>query len=477
MLPIHHSVLLLTICLLVSTCANSDTVSRQERPNIVLIVADDMGWADPAYMGNTLYQTPHLDRLSKTCVNFTQAYAGASNCAPSRSAMLSGLWSQRTGVYTVSPSARGDKRHRRLVPIVNTPFPPDSLELLPQFLQRQGYRTGNFGKYHIGEDPLARGFDRNVAGSKWGYPKGGYFSPFPMPNIKDGPEGQYLTDRLGDEAVRFIQEESGQGSFFLYLPFYSVHTPIQAPDSMVQRYIGRPGITGKEHATYAAMMEALDRNVGKVLAELAARRLEENTIIIFTSDNGGVDKISDQYPLRAGKGAYYEGGTRVPLLIGWPGTISPRVDETPVINLDFYPTLASLTDLEAPAQPLDGTNLSELLLNQKPLASRNLYWHFPIYLEAYRKNGAESRDPLFRTRPGSSMLAGKWKLHEYFEDGGIELYDLSTDRGEQNDLSDVFPGVRDSLRAALQSWRQTTDAPVPTVLNPHFDPELPAAGS
>jgi arylsulfatase A-like enzyme len=217
------------------------------------------------------------------------------------------------------------------------------------------------------------------------------------------------------------------------------------------------------------MMEVLDRNVGKVIAELAAQNLTENTIIFFTSDNGGLDKISDQYPLRAGKGAYYEGGTRVPMLIGWPGTITPRVEETPVVNLDFYPTLAQLAGLEAPARLLDGVSLSELLLTEQSLTSRSLYWHFPIYLEAYKKKGPESRDPLFRTRPGSTLIAGKWKLHEYFEDGGLELYDLTADLGERNNLAPTLPTVRDSLHRELRTWREQTNAPVPTTLNPAFD--------
>lgn len=464
----------LTPALIVSACAtgNKSTsitpATRAEGPNIVLIVADDMGWADPAYMGNTLYNTPNLDRLSESSVNFIQAYASASNCAPSRAAMMSGLWPQRTGVYTVSPSARGDERYRQLIPAENIHFPPDSLELLPQYLHRQGYRTGNFGKFHIGEDPLARGFDQNVAGSQSGNPKGSYFSPYNLASIENGPEGEYLTNRLGDEAVKFIRE-SGKKPFFLYLPFYSVHTPIQAPDSIVQRYLGRPGINDKTHATYAAMMEVLDRNVGKVIDELAAKNLTENTVIVFTSDNGGVDKISDQAPLRAGKGAYYEGGTRVPLLISWQGKITPRKDDTPVVNLDLYPTLASLANLDVPARPLDGANLSSLLLRGQSIPARSLYWHFPIYLQAYQKTGAESRDPLFRTRPGSSLRGGKWKLHEYFEDGGLELYDLAADPGERNNLAAALPAVRDSLHQELMAWRKRTEAPVPTTKNAAFD--------
>ncbi|TXF88046.1 sulfatase-like hydrolase/transferase [Neolewinella aurantiaca] len=474
MLKIRHLLSLLIFTLVVAACATSNRTTaappalKEDAPNIVLIVADDMGWADPVYMGNTVYHTPNLDRLSERSVNFTQAYSSASNCAPSRAAMMSGLWPQRTGVYTVSPSARGNDKHRRLIPTDNAHFPPADVELLPQFLQRQGYRTGNFGKFHIGEDPLTRGFDKNVAGSKYGNPKGSYFSPYNIPNIENGPQGEYLTNRLGDEAVKFIQD-SGDDPFFLYLPFYSVHTPIQAPDTMVQRYLGRPGIKDKRHATYAAMVEVLDRNVGKVIAQLEESNLAENTIIVFTSDNGGVDKISDQKPLRAGKGAYYEGGVRVPLLISWQGKIASREDPTPVTNLDIYPTLADLAGLETPARSLDGANLSSLLLSGQSLAARNLYWHFPIYLEAYQKTGAESRDPLFRTRPGSSLLAGEWKLHEYFEDGSLELYNLTTDPGERNNLAATLPAVRDSLHRQLITWRERTNAPVPTEANPAFD--------
>ncbi|MBB4080134.1 arylsulfatase A-like enzyme/fibronectin type 3 domain-containing protein [Lewinella aquimaris] len=442
-----------------------------DKPNIVLIVADDLGWMDPGFMGSTLYHTPNLDRLSEQSVRFTNGYAGAANCAPSRAAMMTGRYAPYNGVYTVSPSDRGDERTRRLVPTENNDVPADSLELLSTYLQRNGYRTGHFGKWHLGEDPTTQGFDINVGGSINGAPRGTYFSPYRISYIENGPEGEYLTDRLGTEAIDFLRE-AGSEPFFLYLPFYSVHTPIQAPDTTVARYLQHDNISDKQQATYAAMVEILDRNVGRLLDELDRQQLSENTIVIFTSDNGGIDKISDQAPLRAGKGAYYEGGTRVPLLIRWPGKIAPRRDSTPVINLDFYPTLATLAGLPAPRSELDGSDLSDLLLHQQPLAERTLYWHFPIYLQRYRKTGAESRDPLFRTRPGTTLRQGKWKLHEYFEDGGVELYDLTSDLGESRNLAEEEPEITDRLLTQMREWRRRTAAPVPDVPNPTFDADF-----
>ncbi len=465
-----HLFLLCLSCLACSPGlpAQSSLTEQERKPNIVMIVVDDLGWMDVGYQGNGHYHTPNIDRLSRQGVLFTDAYAGASNCAPSRAALMTGRYAPRTGVYTVSPSDRGDDRTRRLIPTENTHFPPDSIELLSQYLHRNGYRTGNFGKWHIGEDPLAQGFDVNVGGASDGNPRGTYFSPYKIPNITDGPVGEYLPNRLTTEAIDFV-DTSANRPFFLYVPYYTVHGPLQAPDTTVQRYLRLQEPEDQKTATFRAMVELMDRNVGRLLDRLDRDGLAENTIVIFTSDNGGVDEYADQDPLRAGKGSYYEGGTRVPLIIRWPGKIAPRKDATPVINLDFYPTLARLTESDALRGELDGADLSGLLLNGDTLADRTLYWHFPIYLQRYRKTGAETRDPLFRTRPGTTLRWGKWKLHEYFEDGGIELYDLDTDIGERNNLAAEQAAVRDELLRRMREWRRQTDAPVPTEKNPKFD--------
>ncbi|MCP9236684.1 sulfatase-like hydrolase/transferase [Lewinella sp. JB7] len=472
MFSVIRACCLLFVLLLLATCATRTATPTAtpdaDRPNIVLIVADDLGWMDTGFMGSTRYHTPNLDRLSAQSILFTDAYASAANCAPSRAGMFTGRYASYHGVHTVSPSDRGDVRTRRLIPIVNKDVPADSLELLSTYLQRNGYRTGTFGKWHLGADPMFQGFDRNVGGGATGNPKGTYFSPYNIPHITDGPVGEYLPDRLTDEAITFMGE-GNEDPFFLYLPFYTVHSPLQAPDTTVARYLRRPDIANKQQATYAAMVELMDRNIGRLLAELDRLDLADNTILVFTSDNGGVDKISDQAPLRAGKGAYYEGGTRVPLLVRWPGKIAPRRDSTPVTNLDFYPTLASLTGSPTPRHPLDGADLSSLLLHGEALAERPLYWHFPIYLELYQKTGAESRDPLFRTRPGTTLRQGKWKLHEYFEDGGVELYDLESDPGESRNLSERHPEVTSRLLAQMRDWRARTAAPVPDQPNPHYD--------
>ena len=438
------------------------------KPNVVLIVVDDLGWMDVGYRGGGRYRTPNIDRLSRQGVVFTDAYAGASNCAPSRAALLSGRYAPRTGVYTVRHSDRGDERTRRLIPTPNTYRPADSIELLPEYLRRNGYRTGTFGKWHLGPDPLQQGFDVNVGGGPEGNPQGTYFSPYNLPAITSGPEGEYLPDRLTSEAIAFVDASAGR-PFFLYLPYYTVHTPLQAPDTAVQRYVGQREDGNERLATYDAMVELMDRNVGRLLDRLEQDGLARNTIVIFTSDNGGVDQHADQSPLRAGKGAYYEGGTRVPLIVRWPGRITPRQDTTPVINLDFYPTLATLTGSAAPRGQLDGADLSGLLLEEAALAGRTLFWHFPVYLQRYRTTGAESRDALFRTRPGTTLRRGEWKLHEYFEDGGIELYHLEKDPGERNNLAPGRPALAEELLREMRAWRARTGAPVPRTPNPHFD--------
>ena len=456
----------LLICTLLSLACGA------QPPNVVLIVVDDLGWMDVGYQGNGRYRTPNIDRLSRQSVRFTDGYAAASNCAPSRASLMTGRYAAYTGVYTVGSPDRGDDRTRRLLSTPNSLFPADSLLLLPEYLHRNGYRTGTFGKWHIGEEPREQGFDVNVAGASNGHPRT-YFSPYGMSNLADGPRGEYLPDRLTGEAIRFVDENADR-PFFLYLPFYTVHSPIQAPDSTVDRYCRQRSDDKVKEATYDAMVELMDRNVGRLLDRLDRDGLQEHTIVIFTSDNGGVDGYANQDPLRAGKGSYYEGGTRVPLLIRWTGHIEPRVDTTPVTSLDFYPTLASLAGVAGAPPNLDGTDLSQLLLAGKPLAERTLFWHFPLYLEGYRNTDAESRDPLFRTRPGSTLRRGKWKLHEYFEDGGVELYDLESDLGERENLAVRLPEVRDRLLAELRAWRRQVGAPVPDQPNPAYDGDFEA---
>ena len=441
-----------------------------ERPNVLLINVDDLGWKDVGFMGSAYYETPNIDSLANQGMVFSNAYASAANCAPSRACMMSGLHTSRHGIYTVSPSARGNTKTRRLIPIPNHDILADSIYTMAEMFKDNGYRTGTFGKWHLGEDPKTQGFDVNIGGSINGNPrKDGYFSPYKINFITDGPDGEYLTDRLTNEAIQFIKNNR-DSSFFLYLPFYTVHTPLMGKEELVQKFKQKEGTDGQHNAKYAAMIYSLDQNLGKLLRTLKDLNLDKNTIVIFTSDNGGVQNISSQEPLRAGKGAYYEGGIRVPLIVKWHDRIEAgTVTDHPVTNMDFYPTLQTLIDADEKSKALDGSDISPVLFGQE-MAVANLFWHFPIYLESNGARYNNTRDPLFRTRPGSVIRAGQWKLHEYFEDGGLELYNLAEDLGEKNNLAKSHPEKTKKLHQLLVDWRKAYKAPVPEKLNPEFAP-------
>ena len=446
-----------------------DKPSERLLPNIVLINVDDLGWKDLGFMGSQYYETPNLDILAKEGMIFYNAYAAAANCAPSRACMLSGLNTPRHGVYTVSPSDRGNSKTRKLIPIENTDHLNDTTYTLPQMLKSAGYITGSFGKWHIGNDPAKQGIDVNIGGSSKGNPgKGGYFSPYKIDHIANGPVGEYLTDRITNEAITFV-EKYRDTTFFLYLPFYTVHTPIMGKEELINKFKDKKGSDGQKRPDYAAMVASMDENVGKLLTALKNAGLEKNTMVIFTSDNGGIRAISEQNPLRAGKGSYYEGGIRVPLVIKWPGKIMPNSSSMArVSNLDFYPTLQQITNPKKRAVYLDGVDLNPVLKAETAF-KRDLFFHFPIYLQDYNKAQDQGSDPLFRTRPGSVVISGDWKLHKYFEDGQLELYDLKIDPGEKKNLAEQHPEKTLELLQKLTIWRTKTNAPVPTIKNPEYD--------
>ena len=442
--------------------------AKARQPNIIMIVVDDLGWADVGYNQTTdLFETPTIDKLATQSMRFDQAYAGAANCAPSRAVLMSGQYGPRTGVYTVSPSARGNAKTRKLVPIKNTRGLTHGIVTLGETLKSAGYATGSFGKWHLGPDPDTQGFDVNVGGSHQGMTLR-YFSPYNLPNIEDGPKGEYLTNRLTAEVIDWVKA-SKDSPFFAYIPYYTVHTPFQAPADKIQKYLDK-GITNKGQATYAAMVELMDTNVGRILATLEEQNLAENTLVIFTSDNGGYRMSSFPNALRAGKGSYYEGGLRVPLLMRWPNKITPGLNETPVVNADFYPTLMNLAQAPKPDQVLDGQDLSAVLLADQTIRSRDLFWHFPVYLQAHHAPTDQGQDPLFRTRPGSSILSGDWKLIHYFENNEFELYNIENDLSEKVNLAAKMPAKVQELKAKLDAWRVETGADIPTELNPEFDP-------
>jgi len=453
-----------------SSC-HTTTLEKIESPNIILIVADDLGWTDPSYMGSNYYETPNIDELSKSGITFFNGYASSANCAPSRATMMTGRYHTDHGIYTVSPSARGNKKTRKLIPIKNKENLDLDFFLIPEMLKQEGYVNAHIGKWHLGSKgfyPEQNGFDINIGGWEKGSPVGGYFSPYKNPKLKDGLDGEYLTDRLGDEAIKFINNNVNN-KFFLHLSFHSVHTPIQSKKEYKLKYSKKPVDKYHNRADYSAMIQSLDENVGKVLNKIKKLGLLENTLIIFTSDNGGIRAISNQFPLKAGKGSYYEGGIKVPLIFSWKGKIEPEKKSFErVSNIDFFPTIKNIVQHKNDNLKLDGVDLNPLFEGKK-IDKRSLFFHFPIYLEAYNIRKDDGRDPLFRTRPGSVIINENWKLHHYFEDDGLELYNLDLDDSEAKNLSTVNKKKTKELFNELEKWRKIKKAPVPAKKNPNYN--------
>ncbi len=448
------------------------SAQAQTQPNIVFFWVDDMGYTDPGFMGSDYHLTPHIDALAESGMVFTAGYANAPNCAPSRAAFMSGTYAPRTGVYTVGSPHRGQARHRRLN------CPPNAQSLDPRFttiaqvLQQAGYATCHAGKWHLGDvntpsSPEALGFDVNIGGFHRGHPPS-YFSPYNNPALTDGPRGEYLTDRLTTDVIDYLtthHQAQPDQPFFLYFPFYTVHTPIQ-PDPARLPSADRPRGDRHHNRDYAAMVESLDHNIGRVLETLEAQGQLENTIIIFSSDNGGVHWVTDMQPLRGAKGMLYEGGIRVPYIVCWPGvTASGSTSDEPVFVFDLYPTLAAAAGGELPAQPIDGVDLTPVLSGEAETLGREaMHWHFPAYLQG-GMNGAR-----WRTTPAGAVRMGDWKLIEYFEDGRLELYNLADDLSERNNLADSQPERAQAMRQMMVNWRRETNAAMPTGQNPRYRP-------
>ena len=455
--------------LLLLMLLNSCNKESLEKPNIVLIVADDLGWSDLSYMGSEYYETPNIDKLSKSGMTFYNGYASSANCAPSRATMLSGKYHTEHGIYTVRNSDRGSRKTRKIIPIETKTTLDLDFFVIPEMLKEMGYTNGHFGKWHLGDvgfHPEQSGFDVNIGGNRHGGP-GGYFAPYPNPELENEPKGEYLTDRIGDEVVKFI-DVNKENNFFAYVPFFSVHTPIQSKPDYQKKYSNKESNEYHNRADYAGMIQSLDENIGKILDKIDALNLSENTLIIFTSDNGGIRAISNQYPLRAGKGSYYEGGIKVPMIFSWKGKIEAKTESYErVSNLDFYPTIKKLVGYNESID-LDGEDLTPIFKGEK-LKKRELYFHFPVYLEPYRVQLDSGTDPLFRTRPGTVIIKDNWKLHHYYEDNKFELYDLEKDVSESENLSEINKEKKNELLIDLNNWRKTNNAPIPSRLNPYYD--------
>lgn len=457
---------LLLIAMLFSLPGYSQNSTQNEslKPNILLINIDDMGWRDVGFMGSEYYETPNIDKLAKGGVIFTNAYAAASNCAPSRACLMSGQWPQRNGIYTVANSDRGKSRDRKIIPVKNNEYMPADNILIPQVLKKAGYTTCHAGKWHLSDTPLSFGFDVNIGGCHAGNP-GSYYPPYKQVPLEAPTEDYYLTNLIMDKTIEFLKT-TGNKPFFMYYSPYAVHAPLQPVKSLLPKYKNKAEWNGQKNAKYATMVENLDTQIGRMIRYLKESGKLNNTFILFISDNGGVYRFTKQWPLRAGKGSYYEGGIREPMFINWPGKIAggAKID-VPVTNLDIYPTLLNVAGVNVPdGKIIDGRSVLPIIKGAR-IAPRPLFWHFPIYLEG---GNIETQDVKFRTRPGSAIRLGNWKLIQYFENNDIELYDLSNDIGEKNNLAKTNREMAKKLVGMLEKWRENTNAPVPSELNPNY---------
>jgi arylsulfatase A len=432
--------------------------------NVVLILADDLGWTDLSCYGSDFYETPHLDQLARDGMRFTQAYSACTVCSPTRASILTGKYPARLHITDWIPGLL--PTNPKMLPPEWTKFLPREEACLAELFHQAGYKTGSIGKWHLGNEefyPQQHGFDVNIAGTHAPSPPS-YFAPYRIATLPEGPDGEYLTDRLANEAVTFIERNKDQ-PFFLYLPHFAVHLPIQGKKDVADKYRSkmRAGLT-HTNAMYAAMLESLDQAVGRVRQKLAELQLTERTVVIFTSDNGGHLPTTSNGPLRYGKASCYEGGTRVPLIISWPHAIRGGTEcATPVISPDLYPTVLEIASLKGAAghRP-DGVSLVPLLRQSGELNREDLYWHYPHY-QLYQQGG---------TTPYGAIRSGDWKLIEFFDDQRIELYNLKDDIGEQKNLAQENVEKASELRTRLHQWRQDVGAQMPTK-NPAYDPSKP----
>lgn len=456
---------------IVATCFFSGAAFAQSPPNILFVFLDDFGWKDTGFMGSDFYETPNLDALANQSMVFTNAYSCAANCAPARACLLSGQYTPRHRIYNVGTKPRGKAAHRRLEHIPGVDVLDPATKTWAHQIKAAGYRTGTFGKWHLSDDPLPYGFDVNIGGTRSGSPPRGYYPPHnKVPGLEQSPADEYLTDRLTDEAIQFIRKSKDQ-PWLVYLTHFAVHTPIQAKKSMLPKYKAKQPGELHDSAAMGTMIEAVDQGVGKIQKVLDELDVAKNTITIFFSDNGGYGPITDMDPLKGYKGAYYEGGIRVPFFVHWPGVVKAgKTDET-MIGVDLYRTLCAMAGASTPKdQPLDGVDLLPFLRGDVDrLEGRALFWHFPAYLQSYGKLADEQRDPLFRSRPCSIIRKGDWKLHQYFEDGGVELYNLKEDIGESHNLANSQPERVSKLLAELGTWQKEVKAAIPSRPNPAFD--------
>jgi arylsulfatase A len=441
---------------LLACCGITRADSPKTPPNVILILADDLGWADLGCYGSKFHRTPALDRLAKGGMRFTDAYSACPVCSPTRAALMTGKAPARIGVTDWLPG-RKDFPDQQLAQFKTLQQLPLDEVTLAEALKKS-HVTRHIGKWHLGGkgfEPEKQGFDSNIAGDHTGTALS-YFAPFQrmnrfMPGLEKAPEGEYLTDRLGAEAVKFIEKNKNK-PFFLYLAHYAPHTPLRAKKDVIEKYPNKPTPGKQSNAIYAAMLESLDDSIAAVLKKLDDLKLADNTIVIFTSDNGGLATLEGpntpptiNTPLREGKGHLYEGGIRVPLIVHWPGTIKPETtSKVPVITHDLYPTILQACGIEL-KKSLDGVSLLSLLKGGDAPKRDALCWHYPHYSNQ-------------RSKPGGAIREGQFKLIEFYEDGRKELFDLKADPSESRNLAADKTDLVKRLGDKLQAWRKEVGA-------------------
>ena len=426
------------------------------RPNILFLLLDDMGYADTGAYGNTYHRTPNIDRLAREGVRFTDAYAAAPNCSPTRASILTGMWPARTGLTQYLPG--NVLPHARLLQAdLPLGLPLDST-VVAQPLSGAGYATACVGKWHLGAGayaPERRGFDESFASGHWGSHRR-MFAPHQLIKVPGARDGHYLTDGLTRAALAFI-ERNRDRPFFLYMSYYSVHGPIQAKPDLIDGYADRRDPSGRNHAVYAAMVEGVDQSVGRLLDALDRLGIASSTAVFFFSDNGGVPSRAFNGGFRSGKGYLWEGGIREPLIVRWPDQVREgRVEGIPVSSVDFYPTMLEMAGVDTSSGPVaDGVSLLPLLQESGALERDTLYWHYPHYSNA-------------GSPPTGALRKEEWKLIEFFEDSHVELYNLASDPSESVDVADAEPDRARAMLGDLREWRESVGAVMPRQ-NPDFD--------
>ncbi|MEJ8819180.1 sulfatase [Lacibacter sp. H407] len=478
----------------------TEAQSKSKQPNVIVILADDLGWADLGSYGSTFYETPNLDKLASNGIRFTQNYATCPVCSPTRASMMTGKYAVKTGV---TDWIKGRQEDGKAMPYEKLIAQPTAYQLaleektIAEYALENNYKTFFAGKWHLGEEekywPQYQGFQTNLGGWSKGSPTGrvndttgGFFTPYKNPTLPDGPTGEYLTDRLTNECLSFI-ERNQQTPFFLMYSLYAVHNPLQAPAALIKKYQEKQKVLGiqnkdrfakdedwmkyengwrrrlvQDNPVYAAMIENMDWNIGRMLNMLKQFNLDDNTLVIFTSDNGGLSTAegspTTNGPLRAGKGWLYEGGIRVPLIMYWKGKIiAGTTSDLPVTTADLFPTIAKAINVNYRKEKnIDGDNILQLLNKPQAYQNRKLYWHYPHYSNQGGK-------------PGSAIRSGNYKLIYNYEDESVELYDVVNDIAEKNNIASVNKKKTNQLRKKLQKWLKQNKALMPyknTAYNP-----------